>query len=66
MDGETLEQVAQRSCAWPLPGSIEGQAGWSCEQPGLEGGVPACSRVLELDGLKGPFQAKPVYDSMIL
>jgi len=25
------------------------------EQPGLEGGVPAYSRGLELDDLKGPF-----------
>jgi len=23
-----------------LPGNIQGQPGWSCEQPGLEGGVP--------------------------
>ena len=39
--------------------------GWGCEQRGLEGGVPAYSRVLELDDLKGPFQPKPFYDSMI-
>jgi len=25
----------------PLPGGIQGKAGWGCEQPGLEGGVPA-------------------------
>ena len=25
--GETLEQVAQRGCGYPLPGSIQGQAG---------------------------------------
>ena len=37
--GETLEQVAQRGCGCPLPGSIQGQAGWDCEQPGLEGEV---------------------------
>lgn len=24
--------------------SMEGQAGWGCEQPGLEGGAPAYSR----------------------
>jgi len=46
----------------PLPGSIPGQAGWGCEQPALEGGCPAYSRGLELDGLKGPFQPKPLYD----
>ena len=26
--GEALEQVAQRSCECPLPGSVQGQAGW--------------------------------------
>ena len=48
----------------PLPGSIQGQAGWGFEQPGLEGDVPACNSGLELDDLKGPFQPKPFYDSM--
>ena len=28
----------------PLPGSVQGQAGWGVEQPGLEGCVPAYSR----------------------
>ena len=50
----------------PLPGSIQGQAGWGFEQPGLEGGVPAYSRGLEPGGLKGPFQPKPFSDSMTL
>ena len=49
-----------------LPGSTQGQAGWGSEQPGLEGGVPAYSRGLELGDLKGPFQPKPFYDSVIL
>ena len=49
-----------------LTESTQGQAGWGCEQPGLEGGVPAYSGELELDDLKGPFQPKPFYDSMIL
>ena len=62
--GETLEQVAQRGCGCPLPGSIQGQAGWGFEQPGLVGGVPAYSRGLELDDLKGPFQPKLFYDSV--
>ena len=44
--GETLEQVAQRGCGCPVPGSIQG-----CEQPGLVGSVPAYSRGLELDDL---------------
>ena len=33
--GETQEQVAQRGCECAFPGSIQGQAGWGCEQPGL-------------------------------
>ena len=45
--------------------STEGQIGWDFEQPGLEGGVSACSRGLELDHRKGPFQSEPFYDSMI-
>lgn len=42
-----------------LSGSIQGQPGWAFEQPGLVGGVPAYSRGLELDDLKGSFQPKP-------
>ena len=63
--GETLEQVVQWGCECPLPGSTQGQAGWGSEQPGLEGGVPAYSRWLELDDLKGLFQLKPFYNSVI-
>jgi len=33
-----------------------------CEQPGLEGSDPACSRGLELHELKGPLQPKPFCD----
>ncbi|RMC16308.1 hypothetical protein DUI87_08524 [Hirundo rustica rustica] len=33
--GETLEQVAQRNCGFPIPGSAQGQVGWGFEQPGL-------------------------------
>ena len=43
--GETLEQVAQCGCGCPIPGSIQGQAGWGCEQLGLEGGIAADSKV---------------------
>jgi len=39
--GEALEQVAQRSCGCSLPGSVQGQAGWGFEKPGLVEGVPA-------------------------
>jgi len=42
--GETLEQVSQRSCRCPLPGSVQGQVGWSSEQHGLVEGVPAHGR----------------------
>ena len=50
----------------PLSESFQGQAGWGFEQPGLVGGAPAYSRGLELGDLKGPFQPKPFYDSMIV
>ena len=60
-----VEQVVQRGCGCPLPGSIQGQAGWGFEQPGLEGGVPAYSRGLELGGLKCPFKPKSFYDTMV-
>jgi len=49
--GETLAQVAQRSCGCPLPGSVQGQVGWSSEQPGLVEAVPAHGRGLEPDDL---------------
>jgi len=42
--GEALAQVAQRSCGCPLPGSVQGQVGWSFEHPGLVEGVPAHGR----------------------
>jgi len=64
MSGETVELVAQRGCGCPLPGSIQGQAGLGFEQPGLVGGVSACSRGMELDDLKGPFQPKPFYEEV--
>jgi len=63
--GETLEQVAQWGCECPLPGNIQDQTGWGCEQLGLERGVPAYSRAVELGDLKDPFQPKPLYDSII-
>ena len=42
-----------------------GEAGWGFEQPGLVGDVPAYCRGLELDDLKGPFQPRAFYDSII-
>ena len=44
--GEALEQVSQRGCGCPLPGSVQGQVGWGFEQPGLVEGVPAHGRGL--------------------
>ena len=41
---EALAQVAQRSCGCPLPGTAQGQVGWSSEHPGLVEGVPADGR----------------------
>ena len=61
---ELTQDKYQMSCGCPLPGSIQGQAGRSCEQPGVEGGVPAYSRGLKLGDLKDPLQSKPFYDSM--
>ena len=46
--------------------SIQGQAGWGFEQPGLVGGVPANSGGLELGDLKSLFQLKSFDDSMIV
>ena len=43
-EGAELEQVTQRSCGYPLPGSVQGKAEWSSEQYGLVEGVPAHGR----------------------
>jgi len=40
-NGEALEQVAPRSCGCPLPASVQSQARWGFEQPGLVEDVPA-------------------------
>ena len=42
--GEALEQVAQRSCGHPLPGSVQDQVGWGFQQPTLVKDVPAHGR----------------------
>jgi len=65
--GDTLEQVAQGGCRWPIPGGIQGQAGCGSGQPGLVVDGPAHSRGrVKLDDDHGPFQPRPFYDSMIL
>lgn len=42
--GETLVQVAQRSYGCPIPGNVQGHAGWGSEQPGIVEGVTKPSR----------------------
>jgi len=59
------QPICKRAKRWGMGCSPSDCTGWGCEQPGLEGGVPAYSRWLELDNVKGPFQTKPFYDSMI-
>jgi len=49
--GETLAQVAQRGSGGPIPGSVQGQAGWGFEQPDLVEGVPPRCRGVRLDDL---------------
>ena len=49
-----METLTSSKCPL-LSGGIQGQAGWGCEQPGPEGGVPVRSKGLELHDLKGPF-----------
>jgi len=39
-----FSNIGQRSCGCPLPGSVQGQAGWGFEQPGLVDGVHAHGR----------------------
>ena len=48
----------------PLLGSIQGQAGWGFEIPGLEEVSLPIAGGLEPEYLKGLFQLKPSYDSM--
>jgi len=48
---EALAQAAQRSCGCPIPGGVQGQAGWVPGQPDLEVGNPAYGGGLELSDL---------------
>ena len=58
--GETMEEVAQRSCGCP----VVGQVGQGFEEPVLVEDVPAHGRWVGLMIFKGPFQPKPSYGSM--
>ena len=62
-----MEQVALRSCGCHLPGSVQDQAEWSSEQPGLVEDVPAHGREV---GTRWSLRSLPTltilwfYDSM--
>ena len=49
--GEALAQAAQRSCGCPIPGSIQGWAGWDTGQSDLVAGNSAHGTGLEKGGL---------------
>lgn len=46
-----LEHAAERTCGYPIIGSVQGQASWSLEQPDLMTDVPANGREIGLDDL---------------
>jgi len=54
--GEALAQDAQRSCACPLPGSVQGQVGRGFEHRGLVEGVPAHGKGV---GTRWPLRSLP-------
>ena len=37
-------RLPREAVGCPLPGSVQGQVGWSCEHPGLVEDVPATGR----------------------
>lgn len=47
--GKALAQVAQKSCGFFIPRSVQSQIGWGLENCGPVGGVPAHGRGLEVD-----------------
>jgi len=53
--GNSLEQVAQGACGFPIPGGIQGQAGCGAGQPGLVAGDPSHSRGGETQWSFRPF-----------
>ena len=67
--GGALEQAAQGGCGCPIPRSIQGQAGGGSGQPGLVVAWLVTLQVaggLKVDEHCGPFQPRPLYDSMII
>lgn len=63
--GETLGKAAWRSCGCPIPGAVQGLAGWGFEVPALVEGFLPMAGALELDGLYDPFQTEPFCGSAI-
>ena len=68
--GEVLAQAAWRSCGYPILGHVQGQSGWGPGQtdlvPDVVVGNPTHGRELEHYDPCGPFQPKPLYDSIII
>ena len=63
-DSEALAQVAQRGGGCPIPGDIEGQAGWGSEQPDVAADVPIhCQGIWTRQPLRVPSNSN---NSMIL
>lgn len=58
--GEALEQVVQGICGCHVPGIVQGQVGWSCDEPALVKGVP--HRGIANRCSLSPFQPRPFYD----
>lgn len=46
-----LEQTAQRGCGCSIPRSLQGQAGWGFQHPGLVEVIPVHAGELEQDDL---------------
>lgn len=42
-------QAAHRACGCPITGTVQSEAGWCFEQPGLMEAVPAHVRGVNLD-----------------
>jgi len=66
--GEALAQVAQRSCGCPLPGSVQGQVGWSSEHSGLVEDVPVHGRGVGTRWSSRSLPIQPIlwfYDSIL-
>ena len=63
-DGEAVAQVAQTGGGCPIPGDIQGQAGWGSEHlMELQVSLFTAGQLDQM-ALKGPFRLKQFYDSM--